>query len=193
MHRCMLPLSRRMATGALAQVRVPVSAFGLRPHLEIFHRASAFHSCALLRNAKSTQKSLNNPVPVTPKKGPTQPTGEHKFDWRILIKLMSHTWPKGDNKTKIRVILALSLLFAGKLLNIQVPFFFKAVIDRLNDAFQHRSTLPIQTRGGLLLVHQSLVMVLPALVLLFSLSCAMRCSRVSHSCLLYTSPSPRDS
>lgn len=131
----MLPLSRRMATGALAQVRVPVSAFGLRPHLEIFHRASAFHSCALLRNAKSTQKSLNNPVPVTPKKGPTQPTGEHKSDWRILIKLMSHTWPKGDNKTKIRVILALSLLFAGKLLNIQVPFFFKAVIDRLNDAF----------------------------------------------------------
>ena len=30
-------------------------------------------------------------------------------------------------------MLALSLLLAGKLLNVQVPFFFKAVVDRMNE------------------------------------------------------------
>ena len=44
------------------------------------------------------------------------------------------TWPRGDNGTKARVVLAVALLLAGKLLNVQVPFFFKAVIDKMNDA-----------------------------------------------------------
>ncbi|WFD35905.1 Iron-sulfur clusters transporter atm1, mitochondrial [Malassezia cuniculi] len=60
---------------------------------------------------------------------------ERKFDWKIIGKLMAHTWPKGDNKTKARVVIAMALLFGGKLLNVQVPFFFKSVVDRMNEAF----------------------------------------------------------
>ena len=59
---------------------------------------------------------------------------KERANWRILGKLMQHTWPRGDNGTKARVVLAVALLLAGKLLNVQVPFFFKAVIDKMNDA-----------------------------------------------------------
>ncbi|WFD41487.1 Iron-sulfur clusters transporter atm1, mitochondrial [Malassezia psittaci] len=54
-------------------------------------------------------------------------------NWMIIKKLLRHVWPKGDNSTKIRVVAALGLLLAGKLLNVQVPFFFKTVIDKLSD------------------------------------------------------------
>ena len=54
-------------------------------------------------------------------------------DWAIIKKLIQYVWPKGDFGTKQRVVLALALLIGGKLLNVQVPFFFKAIVDRLND------------------------------------------------------------
>lgn len=54
-------------------------------------------------------------------------------DWAIIKKLVQYVWPKGDFGTKQRVILALALLIGGKLLNVQVPFFFKTIVDRLND------------------------------------------------------------
>ncbi|UZJ54753.1 hypothetical protein CBS101457_004073 [Exobasidium rhododendri] len=54
-------------------------------------------------------------------------------DWSIIRKLIGHIWPKGDTGTKTRVILALALLIGGKLLNVQVPFFFKAIVDQLNE------------------------------------------------------------
>ncbi|KDN38140.1 putative ATP-binding cassette transporter protein, mitochondrial [Tilletiaria anomala UBC 951] len=57
-------------------------------------------------------------------------------DWDIIKKLMQHVWPKGDWSTKRRVLLALALLFGGKLLNVQVPFFFKVIIDKLNETVQ---------------------------------------------------------
>lgn len=55
------------------------------------------------------------------------------IDWAIIKKLVQYVWPKGDFGTKQRVILALALLIGGKLLNVQVPFFFKAIVDQLND------------------------------------------------------------
>ncbi|KIS72179.1 putative ATP-binding cassette Fe/S cluster precursor transporter [Mycosarcoma maydis] len=54
-------------------------------------------------------------------------------DWAIIKKLIQYVWPKGDFGTKQRVVLALALLIGGKLLNVQVPFFFKTIVDRLND------------------------------------------------------------
>lgn len=55
------------------------------------------------------------------------------MDWAIIKKLIQYVWPKGDFGTKQRVVLALALLIGGKLLNVQVPFFFKTIVDRLND------------------------------------------------------------
>ncbi|BGP55858.1 Iron-sulfur clusters transporter atm1, mitochondrial [Rhodotorula sphaerocarpa] len=53
-------------------------------------------------------------------------------DWDIIKKLLPNVWPKSDWSTKRRVLLALGLLVGGKLLNVQVPFFFKNIIDALN-------------------------------------------------------------
>lgn len=41
-------------------------------------------------------------------------------------------WPKNKPSFKFRVVIALSLLVGSKLLNIQVPFFFKSIIDEMN-------------------------------------------------------------
>ena len=55
-------------------------------------------------------------------------------DWRIIRQLATNIWPSGPGSlsTKTRVIGALGLLVAGKVLNVQVPFFFKDVVDALN-------------------------------------------------------------
>jgi len=60
---------------------------------------------------------------------------KERMNWEIVRQLLRYVWPKNDFGTKARVVLALSLLLAGKLLNVQVPFFFKAVVDRVNDVF----------------------------------------------------------
>ncbi|KAJ1035234.1 hypothetical protein NDA18_000830 [Ustilago nuda] len=57
---------------------------------------------------------------------------QRMVDWAIIRKLIQYVWPKGDFGTKQRVAFALALLVGGKLLNVQVPFFFKAIVDRLN-------------------------------------------------------------
>ncbi|CAM0139336.1 unnamed protein product [Umbelopsis sp. WA50703] len=59
----------------------------------------------------------------------------------IIKQLMRYVWPKDDIGVKARVAIALSLLVGGKLLNVQVPFFFKNVIDSLNVTFTEDSTL----------------------------------------------------
>ncbi|PWN54334.1 putative ATP-binding cassette transporter protein, mitochondrial [Violaceomyces palustris] len=58
---------------------------------------------------------------------------QRRMDWKIIKKLVQHIWPKGDISTKQRVVFALALLVGGKLLNVQVPFFFKAIVDQLNE------------------------------------------------------------
>ncbi|SPO20278.1 Iron-sulfur clusters transporter ATM1, mitochondrial [Ustilago trichophora] len=58
---------------------------------------------------------------------------QRMVDWAIIKKLIQYVWPKGDFGTKQRVVLALALLVGGKLLNVQVPFFFKSIVDQLNE------------------------------------------------------------
>lgn len=52
---------------------------------------------------------------------------------KILKTLLKYIWPKDNWKVKIRVIIAFSLLIGAKVLNIEVPFFFKQIIDDMND------------------------------------------------------------
>lgn len=93
-----------------------------------------------------SSQSPTNPVASSPAK--KQPDGDDPLnlnsrdktvkeqrmvDWAIIKKLIQYVWPKGDFATKQRVLLALALLVGGKLLNVQVPFFFKAIVDRLNE------------------------------------------------------------
>ena len=48
-----------------------------------------------------------------------------------MHQLGKEVWPKGDHETKLRVVGSLGLLAGGKLLNLQVPFLFKAAVDGL--------------------------------------------------------------
>ncbi|RIA88206.1 iron-sulfur clusters transporter ATM1 [Glomus cerebriforme] len=59
-------------------------------------------------------------------------TTQSSTDWTIIKNLVRYIWPRDDPAIKIRVVVALSLLVTGKLLNVQVPFFFKYIIDSLN-------------------------------------------------------------
>src|SRR4051794_37407485 len=53
--------------------------------------------------------------------------------WRELLEVVRpHLWPAGEPGLRARVLVALALLIAAKLVNIAVPFFLKAAVDRLS-------------------------------------------------------------
>ena len=78
--------------------------------------------------AKPTGPKSLDPDKATSTSSQTQSAA----DWRIIRQLATNIWPKGSSSTKVRVVGALGLLVAGKVLNVQVPFFFKDVVDSLN-------------------------------------------------------------
>ncbi|KAK2874965.1 hypothetical protein FQN49_001898 [Arthroderma sp. PD_2] len=57
---------------------------------------------------------------------------QRKVDWAIMKEMAKYLWPKDDWNTKLRVGIALSLLVGGKILNVQVPFYFKNIVDAMN-------------------------------------------------------------
>lgn len=58
---------------------------------------------------------------------------EDEISSRQMVRTMlRYVWPKDDMRTRRQVVGAVSLLVAGKLLNVQVPFIFKALVDYLN-------------------------------------------------------------
>lgn len=86
----------------------------------------------------STKKSSDSkPNLVTNSKhvksGPSLPSVSQL---KIISNLLAYLWPKDKPWVKFRVITALSLLITAKLLNVQVPFFFKSIIDQMNIDWQ---------------------------------------------------------
>ncbi|KAI9288450.1 P-loop containing nucleoside triphosphate hydrolase protein, partial [Umbelopsis sp. AD052] len=107
-------------------------AIGKRAFSNQKHQASSEASAAGKKAA--TGKAVEaKPVVVEPTRNAT--------DMAIIKQLMRYVWPKDDNGVKARVVIALGLLVGGKLLNVQVPFFFKNVIDSLNVTFTEDTTL----------------------------------------------------
>lgn len=102
-----------------------------------------------LRWLGQIRKFQTSPTPHAPQKTP-QPTPNAEkpaakdgetflFGRRIttsetlMLRLLVATlWPKNKPSFKFRVVLALLLLIGSKLLNVQVPFFFKDIIDHMN-------------------------------------------------------------
>ena len=60
---------------------------------------------------------------------------QRKADWAIMKEISKYLWPKGDIGAKTRVSTALALLVGAKLLNVQVPFYFKGIVDAMNIDF----------------------------------------------------------
>lgn len=91
-------------------------------------------------NTTNNQKS---PDPLNPDTISTSQTekSQAQADWRIIKKLAGNIWPKNSPAVKFRVGGALALLIAGKVLNVQVPFFFKQIVDALNVPITESSTV----------------------------------------------------
>lgn len=60
---------------------------------------------------------------------------QRKADWAIMKEMSRYLWPKDNLGTKLRVGLAVALLIGGKVLNVQVPFYFKSIVDSMNIDF----------------------------------------------------------
>jgi ATP-binding cassette subfamily B protein len=55
------------------------------------------------------------------------------LDWpRVRSVILPFLWPRESAGLRARVVVALVFLLAAKIITVQVPFFFKAVVDRLS-------------------------------------------------------------
>ena len=50
-----------------------------------------------------------------------------------MRSMLNCVWPKEKPGIRVRVVVALSLLIGAKIVNVQVPFLFKHLVDHLND------------------------------------------------------------
>ncbi|KAM0428930.1 hypothetical protein ACHAPT_006730 [Fusarium lateritium] len=78
--------------------------------------------------AKKQTTNKNDPLAAVDKSA----TEQRKADWAIMKEMSRYLWPKDDWSTKVRVGLAVSLLIGAKVMNVQVPFYFKSIVDSMN-------------------------------------------------------------
>ncbi|CAK7265000.1 Iron-sulfur clusters transporter atm1, mitochondrial [Sporothrix epigloea] len=85
---------------------------------------------AKLTNATATPSKPVDPLAEVDKSASEQ----RKADWAIMKEMSRYLWPsgKGSLDTKMRVTLAVALLVGAKVLNVQVPFYFKSIVDTMN-------------------------------------------------------------
>jgi len=51
--------------------------------------------------------------------------------WHTIQRVLPYLWPQGEAWVKRRVVLALLLLLAAKIVSVATPFFYKAAVDAL--------------------------------------------------------------
>jgi ATP-binding cassette subfamily B protein len=51
--------------------------------------------------------------------------------WPALVGLLPYLWPRESRELRARVVFAVALLILAKLINVAIPFFYKAVVDGL--------------------------------------------------------------
>eukprot|EP00730_Choanoeca_flexa_P006470 TRINITY_DN12157_c0_g2_i3.p1 TRINITY_DN12157_c0_g2~~TRINITY_DN12157_c0_g2_i3.p1 ORF type:complete len:701 (+),score=172.71 TRINITY_DN12157_c0_g2_i3:1263-3365(+) len=100
-----------------------------------------------LLSRRSLHRTRQQWVDANPVKKPAvvrtaSPVNEPITTTKTMISgLLKLIWPKDRPDLKLRVVAAVSLLVGSKVLNVQVPFFFKYAVDVLNDP-STVSTLP---------------------------------------------------
>ena len=77
---------------------------------------------------KAASPAKNDPLATVDKSVQEQ----RKADWAIMKEMSRYLWPKDSFSTKVRVGLAVFLLIGAKVLNVQVPFYFKSIVDSMN-------------------------------------------------------------
>ena len=109
--------------------------------------------------SKTTPKTLLKPPPKvkppiqdndTTSSGSSSSENSESFMLKSLFKTI---WPKNNLNFKIRVIIALSLLVGAKILNVQVPFYFKQIIDMMNIDWTNEVGVFLTVIGSLILAY----------------------------------------
>lgn len=67
--------------------------------------------------------------------------------------MSQYLWPKDSISTKLRVGLAVSLLVGAKVLNVQVPFYFKSIVDAMNIDVASTGGTAITIAGTMILAY----------------------------------------
>ncbi|RJE20657.1 hypothetical protein PHISCL_07000 [Aspergillus sclerotialis] len=88
---------------------------------------------------------------------------QRKADWAIMKEMAKYLWPKAcfhevselidDWGTKLRVGTALSLLVGAKVLNVEVPFYFKSIVDSMNVDFAALGGTAYTVAGSMILAY----------------------------------------
>jgi ATP-binding cassette subfamily B (MDR/TAP) protein 7 len=140
---------------ARASIRPGLHSSGLRPH-PLHHGIRVFTSSPLHRKNAHGQRPVPGSKPaveatkaandaarskVVAKADPLlqeqtlTSKEQRKADWAIVREMSQYLWPKDSLGTRFRVGLSVGLLVGAKLLNVQVPFYFKSIVDSMNIDF----------------------------------------------------------
>ncbi|KAK5942386.1 Iron-sulfur clusters transporter atm1, mitochondrial [Knufia obscura] len=130
-----------------AQARVPDDAPVKVEVTEVSRPESAEKPQPASRNANAapnadiqSEKSISNKE-------------QRKVDLAIMREMVRYLWPKGDLGTKFRVSSALGLLVAAKVLNVNVPFYFKNIVDSMNIDFMSVGGTAWTVAGSMLIAY----------------------------------------
>lgn len=99
--------------------------------------------------AKAKKIAAVDPL-ATPEKSTQE---QRKADWAIMKEMSRYLWPKDSLSTKFRVGLAVSLLIGAKVLNVQVPFYFKSIVDSMNIDFGATGGTAVTIAGSMILAY----------------------------------------
>ncbi|CAG8982466.1 hypothetical protein HYALB_00009960 [Hymenoscyphus albidus] len=78
---------------------------------------------------------------------------QRKADWAIMREMAKYLWPKDNLGTRVRVGVSVVLLVGAKLLNVQVPFYFKSIVDSLNVDFVAVGGTATTVAGSMILAY----------------------------------------
>ncbi|ORY12587.1 iron-sulfur clusters transporter atm1, mitochondrial precursor [Clohesyomyces aquaticus] len=149
-HPLAAPVTRVFATGPLHRK----DAHGHRPHghppkhavkTAVPHTVPQVKAAKPATPAKRTDPLLAEPV-VTNKE-------QRKADWAIMKEMSRYLWPKDNLGTRMRVGLSVGLLIGAKLLNVQVPFYFKSIVDSMNIDFAAMGGTAWTVAGSMILCY----------------------------------------
>ena len=78
---------------------------------------------------------------------------QRKADWAIMKEMVQYLWPKDNLGTRFRVGLCMVLLIGAKVLNVQVPFYFKSIVDSMNVDFVAMGGTATTVAGSMILAY----------------------------------------
>lgn len=78
---------------------------------------------------------------------------QRQADWAIIKEMAQYLWPTDSIGTRFRVSLALALLVGSKILNVQVPFYFKSIVDAMNVDFSALGGTATTVAGSMILAY----------------------------------------